>query len=650
MTNEMHQQKLDPVIVQRLIESTRSFLESRGLNRFDAVDAVAQLFAWASLSLNNSIDAEFSIFKYAEDIHNPSLDNVERLLVRSDNPLWSTAFESLERRFSMIGPSNLREVVYRFRDVLANCSVNWPMVAQSFFDNDFSSAIPQAPGELADLASKLLAIQQHETIYSAFHISFEIALKLAENGNQVYFEGQPRSTLIACLVLMSRSQMIVNFADPITQPGFIENGRLKGFDIGIAATNFGAKRQLAGEDSFGRFGSKGFYSEITDVKHVLAHTKSRAILVVPNGVLFRTSAGDKEFKEQVVQDGWLKAVIALPEGLLPHTGIPVSLMIFDKGDKSKDVLFIDVTANYTEESRRASKGARNKLSETDEILQLFLNRTNTAKSKLVSHAECEKQGYDLMVNRYVLSAEQSKIQNLLASSETTTLGDLAEIIRGQAVKPGSDDIQFCFAEVGAVDIGYDGLIREPQKSVLVDQKELFNKHNNITSFVLKPGDLVLAVKGSVGIVGLVPSIPEWPDGCRVPLVRVADMTQVDTVDEGGSGVDLGIKLPTNWIVGQSYVIVRPHSNKNGGKTIKPEVLLMYLKSEIAQNWIKSKAGGSTVPLLQKQYITGLPVIVPTELEQETIAVKHRELVKIEQEVQRLREQAESILSEPWPIS
>ena len=75
---------------------------------------------------------------------------------------------------------------------------------------------------------------------------------------------------------------------------------------------------------------------------------------------------------------------------------------------------------------------------------------------------------------------------------------------------------------------------------------------------------------------------------------------------------------------------------------------MYLKSALAQTWIKSKAAGSTVPLLKTQYIQSLPVIVPSQKNQELIKQRHEKLCEIENEKLHLQVEAQKLLDEPWP--
>lgn len=69
-------------------------------------------------------------------------------------------------------------------------------------------------------------------------------------------------------------------------------------------------------------------------------------------------------------------------------------------------------------------------------------------------------------------------------------------------------MQLLFQEVGAVDIGPDGIVREPKKQIFVDDKDL----GTAEPLILKPRDIVLAVKGSVGIVGFIPMFEDNPNG------------------------------------------------------------------------------------------------------------------------------------------
>lgn len=210
-------------------------------------------------------------------------------------------------------------------------------------------------------------------------------------------------------------------------PTFVEGGQRKLFDACLACGPFEVKRsQLPHHDVFKRFSAKSFYGEIADAQHALAQTGSRAIVVVPNGVLFRSAAAERDFKEEVVRRGWLNAVITLPEGLLSNTSLRINQLVFDKTSAYSDVLFID--ASKFAEPRRERRISRNRLTNIAGIVDLFRTRKHSDVSRAVLREDCEKQEYDLMVERYALNFEQKETETALSQHATVRLDEVAEII------------------------------------------------------------------------------------------------------------------------------------------------------------------------------------------------------------------------------
>lgn len=85
------------------------------------------------------------------------------------------------------------------------------------------------------------------------------------------------------------------------------------------------------------------------IQHCLYHLadKGRAVVVLPNGVLFESGRAGR-MRQRIVKAGLLDAVIALPAGLFPSTGIPCSILIFVKGrptehGKPAPTLMIDIS-------------------------------------------------------------------------------------------------------------------------------------------------------------------------------------------------------------------------------------------------------------------------------------------------------------------
>lgn len=629
-------------VVGRMIGSGLDVMRGAGFRLEESFVALAQIFAWIKISESNAVPDQYSILSV---MLNPSmvddrLKSGEDYLTGSDNDLWQVAFVGLRNRLRPLQSHAIFRVIDHVKHVLSWGIMDYRSVARVLLRDCLTSsdAFTVIPHEVAQLCTELLETSTTDDVYCPFMQSLHLALNASFQGNSVFFETGERDPLVASIAILWGDGLHIRFSDPILTPSFSEQGRLKQFPSCLACGPFGLRRSLPDFDMFGRFDGKTAYSETIDLKHVLAQTRDRAIVVVPSAWLSRTAPADRELKEELLERGWLQAVIALPEGLLNTTGIPINLLVVDKRKPSSNTLFVDARHTDFTQSWKGRRSARNRLINTKVIVDLFQAHQASDLSQLVTFEECRKHEYDLSINHYVLGREEKRLEEKLASRESTPLHKLVlDIVRGQAVKVGSGDVQLEFREVGAVDIDVDGLIIPPEKRVYVDDKEMWNR--SFQNQILGPGDIVLAVKGSVGTVGLVSFGDNYKDGWLVPIIRMSDMTEASSMD-----TSVGNFLErSNWIVGQSYVIIRANA-----ALIDPIVLFMYLRSEIAQQWIKSKATGTTVPLLKQQYLQNLPVLVPTAEEAVKVKERYSSIVNIAGRLEELRQQLDGLLCADWP--
>ncbi|SNR52811.1 N-6 DNA Methylase [Haloechinothrix alba] len=94
--------------------------------------------------------------------------------------------------------------------------------------------------------------------------------------------------------------------------------------------------------------------ELAWLQHCLFHTRpgGTVVMLAPAGVASRRSG--KVIRQAMVRRGVVRAVIALPPGLLRHTGIPVHLWVLraSEGDSAEPILLVD--AGDAKPSRRGS--------------------------------------------------------------------------------------------------------------------------------------------------------------------------------------------------------------------------------------------------------------------------------------------------------
>ena len=125
-------------------------------------------------------------------------------------------------------------------------------------------------------------------------------------------------------------------------------------------------------------------------------------MIVPHGVLFRGGAEGK-IRRAMIEENLLKAVIGLPANLFYGTGIPAAILIFDKGKKTKDVLFIDASREYRDGKKQ------NYLREEDieKIVKAFKAFKNVDKyAHQATIDEIKENDFNLNIPRYVDTFEE----------------------------------------------------------------------------------------------------------------------------------------------------------------------------------------------------------------------------------------------------
>lgn len=137
-------------------------------------------------------------------------------------------------------------------------------------------------------------------------------------------------------------------------------------------------------------------------------TGGRAAVIVPDGVLFGTSTAHRDLRTRLVNDNQLEAVISLPSGVFkPYAGVSTGILVFSKGGKTKDVLFVDVQADgYSLDDKR------DRLPADQDDLPLAVQawhswragnvglKDRTAKAFSVGVDEIRVNNFDLSIGRY----------------------------------------------------------------------------------------------------------------------------------------------------------------------------------------------------------------------------------------------------------
>ncbi|WP_396617306.1 N-6 DNA methylase [Lysobacter soli] len=137
----------------------------------------------------------------------------------------------------------------------------------------------------------------------------------------------------------------------------------------------------------------------------------RAAVIVPDGVLFGSSAAHKTLRRMLVEDHKLDGIVSMPSGVFrPYAGVSTAILLFTKTNSggTDHVWFYDLQADgYSLDDKRnpldVSKHEANNL---PDVLKRWQHRTKeagrarTEQSFLVPKAEIVGNDYDLSINRY----------------------------------------------------------------------------------------------------------------------------------------------------------------------------------------------------------------------------------------------------------
>ena len=152
-------------------------------------------------------------------------------------------------------------------------------------------------------------------------------------------------------------------------------------------------------------------------------------VIVPHGVLFRGSS-EGIIRKKLVEENFLEAVIGLPPNLFFGTTIPAAILLFNKGKKTKDVLFIDASREYLDGKNQNYL----KTEDIEKIVNTFKKFETTDKySYRATFEEIQENEFNLNIPRYVDTFEEEReidieaVQNEIAKLENEILATRQQI-------------------------------------------------------------------------------------------------------------------------------------------------------------------------------------------------------------------------------
>jgi len=567
----------------------------------------ARLLAWQKISASRKV-GEDGCFRQCTT---PEASKVFRVL--SGQPSLgenAKAFRGTEDALSKISPDTLEQLC----NLLSNNPPDHTKLLAALHDA-LAIASPDSemhtiPGELVELVTSLAAPGKDERVFCPFDMSVRVAEQAAMDGGQVSVEVQEDTPWPYLASIFLENRLDVRQGHPVTHPAWTGRGKPTQFDVVMAVPPWGQKylrTEVACSDTTSLM--QGLCNESVwvngDIVHLmclLQHCSKRLIAVIPPNQLFRDLPDEQEFKRYLLEKG-LETVIALPKRILGSNAAFHVLVVNAQQSRQDGVLMVDVSNFIIPRRGRGNPlTGRDKLRDVAEVVRIVQSRQEGQYSRLVKKDEYTANKYNLLPSLYVVSQEK----NLAVSTneKTAKLSEIAEFIRPQMLK--SDDTGVELLEAGISDIGENGELSEPKKSIKVKASSLEQAKKQ----KIQAGDVLLGIRGAVGRVALV------PDSCG-----------------------------KNWIAGQAFMILRVKP-----EVFNPVVLYRYLVSPVGQAELARRVSGGTVPLLQTGTLKEFPVPDVSEAEKTAILLIHEKIQRKYRAIERIRGKIQTLNQEYWPMS
>jgi len=380
-----------------------------------------------NIALSNIEDANKAklenVFRNIDFNSEPALGQTKERNRRLKNLLDDFADRRLNLRPSRIGNRDVIGDVYEY--LIGQFAAGAGKKAGEFY----------TPPEVSTLIAKLVSPKTGDRICDPACGSGSLLIKVGkEVGTENFFlaghesNGSTWSLCSMNMFLHNMDSARIEWCDTINNPKLIESDELMRFNVVVANPPFSLDKwgaEDAAKDKYRRFWrgvppkSRGDYAFITHMVEIAHEGEGKVGVVVPHGVLFRSSA-EGIIRRKFIENNILEAVIGLPAQLFFGTGIPAAILIFNKGRKpwdeaetirDKHVLFIDASREYFDGKKQ------NRLREQDieKIVSTFREFKEIEKySHLAPLKDIEEAEFNLNIPRYVDTFEEEEDVDITA--------------------------------------------------------------------------------------------------------------------------------------------------------------------------------------------------------------------------------------------
>lgn len=348
------------------------------------------------------------VFRNIDFNSEPNLGQTKDRNRRLKNLLEDFANPLLDLRPSRIGDEDIIGNTYEY--LIANFASDAGKSGGEFY----------TPKQVSTLLSKLLTPKKGDRICDPACGSGSLLIRVADEvGDRnfaLYGQESNGSTWALCrmnMFLHGKDSAQIEWGDTLNNPLLIENDELKKFDIVVANPPFSLDKwgaENAAKDQYNRFHrgtppkSKADYAFISHMVETTYADHGKVGVIAPHGVLFR---GGQEgvIRRKLIEENLLDAVIGLPVNLFFGTGIAAAILLFKRGRKTSDVLFIDASSDF----EQVKNQNRLRDSDIEKIVRTYRDYQTIEKfAYRATFEEIAENDFNLNIPRYVDTFEEEE--------------------------------------------------------------------------------------------------------------------------------------------------------------------------------------------------------------------------------------------------
>lgn len=563
-----------------------------------------QLLAWVRVSKLGHLKGELAFNPDQMPKDAKELATIFNRIVE-ERPLGddSDGFAFVSRGFQLLERGSLFQAL----DLLGEANLNEPWPATDLtisIGSKMERFFGNLPTEVVQLMAALVCLEPKQKVYLPFEQTFQLSAAVEAVEASAYSETIMASPYPWLVNLIADTKISIYCGDGLKRPGFLDGGLLTNFDASICFPPMGMRvdSSITEGDLYDRFPEQTTSVSVLAIRHVLKRLNGRAVIAIPNGLLFSPGA-ERQLREDLVRQQLIEAVISLPSALLQSTSQSFSIFVLNSKKACQSIMFVD----GTRDSLVVKDGrGRATLSGWQEIADACKNQTDGQFSTNVAANRVLENDSQLQVSRYCKSDETVAIESFLARYKTLRLKDLVEIVRPLPISP-TEGLQTA-KEFGPADFPEYGYARNPGREVFLTSQGMSRGRDPF----VKALDIAITIKGSVGKVAIFPEELVGNDA-------------------------------NNWVIGQSCLVLRVKDKA----VIEPRVLFSFLKSEIGQALLKQIVSGAAVPLIQLRELELIRIPIPSQSEQSIIIDFFERIELIQREIQAKRLEQVSINNNIW---